>query len=62
MYELIVIGAGPAGMTAAVSAARKKLDTLLIGYDLGGQPLYNTIVTENENGRYDGPRQISALR
>ena len=50
MYEVIVIGAGPAGMTAAVYAARKKLATLLTSYDLGGQPLYNTLVIENENG------------
>jgi NADH-dependent peroxiredoxin subunit F len=50
MYELIVIGPGPAGMTAAVYAARKKLNALVIGHDLGGRPLYNTIVTENENG------------
>jgi len=49
MYELIIIGAGPAGMTAAVYAARKKLSTLLISYDLGGQPLSNTGV-ENYMG------------
>ena len=49
MYELIIIGAGPAGMTAAVYAARKKLNTLLISYDLGGQPLNNTGV-ENYMG------------
>lgn len=41
MYELIVIGAGPAGMTAAVYAARKKLNALLISYDIGGQVLWN---------------------
>jgi alkyl hydroperoxide reductase subunit F len=50
MYELIVIGAGPAGMTAAVYAARNKLKALLISYDMGGQPLYNTLVIENEDG------------
>jgi NADH-dependent peroxiredoxin subunit F len=49
MYELIIIGAGPAGMTAAVYAARKKINTLLISYDLGGQPLYNAGV-ENYMG------------
>jgi NADH-dependent peroxiredoxin subunit F len=37
MYDLIIMGAGPAGMTAAVYAARKKLDTLLISKDVGGQ-------------------------
>lgn len=42
MYELIIIGGGPAGMTAAVYAARKKINTLLISLDLGGQPLYTS--------------------
>jgi len=42
MHELIIIGAGPAGMTAAVYAARKKLDTLLLSKDLGGQPNQTT--------------------
>lgn len=42
MYELIIIGGGPAGMTAAVYAARKKINTLLISIDLGGQPLYTS--------------------
>ena len=34
----MIIGGGPAGMTAAVYAARKKINTLLISQDLGGQP------------------------
>lgn len=38
MYDLIIIGGGPAGLTAAVYAARKKLNILLISKDLGGQP------------------------
>ena len=37
MYELIIIGGGPAGMPAAVYAARKQLNTLLITTDIGGQ-------------------------
>ena len=36
-YDVIIIGAGPAGMTAAVYTARKKLDTLVISKDVGGQ-------------------------
>jgi len=40
MHELIVIGGGPAGMTAAVYAARKRLDAVLISKDLGGQPMW----------------------
>ena len=49
MYELIIIGAGPAGMTAAVYAARKKLNTLLISGDIGGQVLW-TAGVENYMG------------
>jgi len=37
MYDLIIIGAGPAGITAAVYAARKKMKTLVITGDIGGQ-------------------------
>ena len=49
MYELIIIGAGPAGMTAAVYAARKRLNTLLVSYDVGGQVLWTADV-ENYMG------------
>jgi alkyl hydroperoxide reductase subunit F len=49
MYELIIIGAGPAGMTAAVYAARKKLNAVLISYDIGGQVLW-TAGVENYMG------------
>ena len=37
MYEVIIVGGGPAGMAAAVYAARKQLNTLLISSDIGGQ-------------------------
>ncbi len=37
MYELIIVGGGPAGLAAAVYAARKLLNTLLITSDIGGQ-------------------------
>ena len=37
MYELIIIGAGPAGITAGVYAARQKIKTLIITRDIGGQ-------------------------
>jgi len=35
-YDLIIVGTGPAGMSAAVYAARYKLETLLIGDIHGG--------------------------
>ena len=40
MYDLIIIGGGPAGLTAAVYAIRKRLNVLLISKDLGGKTNY----------------------
>ncbi|MDD5669938.1 MAG: FAD-dependent oxidoreductase [Candidatus Omnitrophica bacterium] len=41
MYDLIIIGAGPAGITAAVYAARKKMQVLVITVDIGGQTIWS---------------------
>lgn len=38
-YDLIIIGGGPAGVSAGVYAARKKLKTLLIAPEFGGQSI-----------------------
>ena len=35
-YDLVIIGAGPAGLTAAIYAARYKLSTLVVGEQIGG--------------------------
>lgn len=43
-YELIILGAGPAGMTAAVYAARKQLDVLVISEDIGGQAMWSASI------------------
>lgn len=40
MYDLIVLGGGPAGLTATIYAIRKRLDVLLISKDLGGKTNY----------------------
>lgn len=41
MYDLIIIGGGPAGLTATVYAIRKRLNVLLISKDLGGMTNYH---------------------
>ncbi len=41
MYDLIVIGGGPAGLTATVYAIRKRLNVLLLSKDLGGKTNYH---------------------
>ena len=37
MYDIIIIGAGPAGFTAGIYAARRAMKTLIISKDEGGQ-------------------------
>ena len=49
MYDLIIIGAGPAGITAAVYAARKRLKFLVITLDIGGQAAWSGDI-ENYTG------------
>jgi len=49
IYDLIIIGAGPAGITASVYAARKKLNFLVISLDIGGQAAWSGDI-ENYTG------------
>ena len=41
MYDLIIVGGGPAGLTAAVYAIRRHLNVLVISEDLGGKTNYH---------------------
>ncbi|MEK6834893.1 MAG: FAD-dependent oxidoreductase [Nanoarchaeota archaeon] len=43
MYDVIIVGAGAAGLSAAIYTARRKLKTLVLSIDKGGQ----TILTSN---------------
>lgn len=40
MYDLIIIGGGPAGLTAMIYAIRKRLNALLVSKDLGGKTMW----------------------
>lgn len=56
MYQLIIIGGGPGGVAAGVYAARKKINTLLITEEFGGQ----SVVSDNiEN--WIGDRSLSGF-
>jgi len=59
MYDMIIVGAGPAGLSASVYAARKQLKTLLISVDIGGQ-INTTLGIENYLGYQfiEGPELI----
>lgn len=49
VFDLIIIGAGPAGITAAVYAARKKINFLVVTGDIGGQAAWSGDI-ENYTG------------
>ncbi len=49
LLDLIIIGAGPAGITAAVYAARKGLSFLVLTGDVGGQAAWSSDI-ENYTG------------
>ncbi|MEA3413015.1 MAG: glutaredoxin 3 [Pseudomonadota bacterium] len=54
VYDVAIIGAGPAGMSAAIYAVRKNLSTLIVSSDVGGQ-----LGTTYEVGNYPGFQIIS---
>jgi thioredoxin reductase (NADPH) len=49
-YDLIILGGGPAGLTAGIYAARSRLDTLLIGKLVPGGQAASTEWVENYPG------------
>jgi len=55
MYDLIIIGGGPAGITAGIYAARQRLKTLLVTKEFGGQIAKKAVAIEN----YPGFKEIT---
>lgn len=56
MYDVIIIGSGPAGMTAGIFATRREMKTLIIGKELGGQ-----LIWANEIENYPGFASITSF-
>jgi thioredoxin-disulfide reductase len=56
MYDLIIIGSGPAGMTAGIYAIRREMKVLIIGKEVGGQMVW---ASEIEN--YPGFKKIGSF-
>ncbi len=64
MYDLIIIGGGPAGVSAGIYAARKKINAILIAENFGGQSvvsadIQNWIGTPSISG-YDLAKALEA--
>mgnify|MGYP001612691151 CR=1 FL=1 len=55
VYDLIIIGAGPAGVSAGIYAARQRLKILVVSKDIGGQVAKKAVDIEN----YPGFEKIS---
>lgn len=54
IYDLIIVGAGPAGLGASIYSSRYKLNHLVIGQDIGGQ-----VVEASEIENWAGEKSIS---
>lgn len=64
LYDCIIIGAGPAGLAAALYASRERLKTLVLEKFLPGGQINNTNRIENYPGieRIDGPALIQQMQ
>lgn len=64
LYDLIVVGAGPAGLAAALYASRDRLNTLVLEKFMPGGQINNTNRIENYPGipRVDGPGLVEQMQ
>lgn len=62
MYDLIIVGGGPAGVSAGIYASRKKIKTLLITDTFGGQSIVSDKIEnwigEKEISGYDLAKKL----
>ncbi len=62
-YDVLIIGAGAAGMTAAVYTCRKNLKTAIVSIDVGGQTnLTNHIENYPGTGAMPGPELMQKFK
>jgi len=63
MYDLVIVGGGPAGITAGIYAARKKIKTLIVTKDFQGQ-MGKASVIENWPGikKTSGPKLMASFK
>ena len=63
IYDVIILGAGPAGLSAGLYAGRSRLDTLIIEKGQAGGQIINTDEIENYPGQIvEGETGVSLVR
>ena len=63
MYDLIIIGGGPAGITAAAIALNQRLETLIVAERWGGQTTYTMQLADTEGREViTGEKLLDAYR
>ncbi|MBS7611509.1 FAD-dependent oxidoreductase [Candidatus Bathyarchaeota archaeon] len=60
MYDLIIVGAGPAGITAAIYAARKRMDFLVLTLNVGGQVTFSSTIENYTGFQYITGEELTA--
>jgi len=61
MRELAIIGAGPAGLTAALFAARNNIDVLIVSKDVGGLANYAHLVENYPGFKGEGQKLMQKI-
>jgi alkyl hydroperoxide reductase subunit F len=62
-YDLLIIGGGPAGLTAAAYAIRKRIETMLLSENLGGKTNYKfTLPGVETHPIIDGEELVSKFK
>jgi thioredoxin-disulfide reductase len=60
VYDLIIVGAGPAGITAAIYAARKRMDFAVFTMNIGGQITFSSEIENYTGFQYITGEELAA--